>query len=135
MDFSCILCKNSGFWVYQARRLLTLCWPLTYPSPLWQRTSHFQQGLSLTSFVLPVHNQGASPAPLSGSCPMVTIPAGYRLILFLITDCSSQSTFRRTSLFKMELFFTYAAISILSGLLMSLIILPASYSTSFVRSV
>lgn len=35
----------------------------------------------LTSFVLPVHNQGAGNSSLTGSCPLEIIPASYQLIL------------------------------------------------------
>ena len=62
------------------------------PIHLRQRTSHvYQDHLHLcgvlTSFVPPVHIRGVSLAPLQGLCPMVIIPADYRLILcFSVTD-------------------------------------------------
>ena len=65
--------------------LLALCIPI----PLWQLTSYIHQDhlclqRVLTSFVLPVHNQGVSYAPLQGLCPMVIIPADYWLILCIV---------------------------------------------------
>lgn len=76
-------------------------WPLVYPSlygslpPVSTRFSLFRV---LTSFVLPIHNQGVSLAPRQGRCPMENIPADYWLILcFSLTDFAScNGTFRWT---------------------------------------
>ena len=84
--------RNSGFRVHETERHdLRYIWPCCIPFPLWQRTSYVHQDHPvsgvLTSFVLPIHNQGVSYAPKRGHCPLDKIPADYWLILcFLITD-------------------------------------------------
>ena len=52
----------------------------------------------LTTFVLPIHNQGASLAINQGQCPPERIPAGYQLTLclLLIQNTLHYSTFRWT---------------------------------------
>ena len=52
----------------------------------------------LTSFVLPIHNQGASSANQQGQSPPEKIPAGYQLTLclLLIQNTLHYSTLRWT---------------------------------------
>ena len=109
--FLCIWYENRGVGVYEIERLLfSLYMALCMPLLLRQRTSRVYQDLPhlsgvLTSFVPPVHNQGAGLAPLQGHAlwkiflPSIGMTATGSFFVLSLTDLSRMSlsgTFRWT---------------------------------------